>query len=72
MEWLLNPNWSVKIEYLHFDFSNNNRTWNPGISYDGGTTYSYDNCWRFDKDITVDTVKLGINYHLTSYAAPLK
>jgi opacity protein-like surface antigen len=73
VEWLLNPNWSVKIEYLHYDFSSNNQLWNP-VFYNGtGTAYSAYNSWRFDKDIEVDTIKLGVNYHLTSgYSAPLK
>jgi outer membrane immunogenic protein len=76
VEWLLNPNWSVKIEYLHFDFSNgDNNNWNPNYYYASDSTHpnNYNN-WRFRNDVTADTVKLGINYHLTSapVAAPLK
>ncbi len=69
IEWLLNPNWSVKIEYLHFDFSGDNNNWNPGYCYD--PTGKWDT-WKFKNDVQVDTVKLGINYHLISYPAPLK
>jgi outer membrane immunogenic protein len=74
IEWLLNPNWSVKVEYLHFDFSNDNDNhWGPATYYGNGYGYN-NNDWRFRNDLTVDTVKLGINYHLTSYSqpAPLK
>jgi outer membrane immunogenic protein len=75
IEWLLNPNWSVKIEYLHFDFSHdNNNDWSPATYYGSGGAGYYNNSWRFRNDLTADTVKLGINYHLTSYQqpAPLK
>ncbi len=71
VEWLLSPNWSVKLEYLHFDFSGDNHNWSPTFTYDGVTPTNYNN-WNFKNDITVDTVKLGVNYHLNSYQAPLK
>jgi opacity protein-like surface antigen len=72
IEWLLSPSWSAKIEYLHFDFGSNNRTWNPYITYADGTVNNF-NSWRFNNDITADTVKLGINYHLNNnYPTPLK
>ncbi|KAI93337.1 membrane protein [Rhodomicrobium udaipurense JA643] len=70
LEFLLNPNWSVKVEYLHYDFeldNNNNRRWN-----DWDVDY---NNWRLFKDsFTVDTVKLGVNYKLSQAPvyAPLK
>lgn len=71
VEWLLSPNWSVKLEYLHFDFSGDNRNWSPTFYYDGTTATNCNN-WNFNHDVTVDTVKLGVNYHLSSYQAPLK
>jgi outer membrane immunogenic protein len=76
VEWLLSPSWSAKIEYLHFDFTSNDQNWNPTWSYSdhaGTYTNNYNN-WRFRNDLTADTVKLGINYHLNSgyQQAPLK
>jgi outer membrane immunogenic protein len=71
IEWLLNPNWSVKVEYLHFDFSNdNNNNWRPGFSYGGSPDLVNCNDWRFRNDLTADTVKLGVNYHLTPAMSP--
>jgi outer membrane immunogenic protein len=62
IEWMLNPNWTLKVEYLHFDFSNNNEN----VFFDANNTF------RFDRnDITVDTVKLGFNYLLTRAPAPI-
>ena len=31
VEWLLNPNWSVKVEYLYYDFGLNDNNWNATI-----------------------------------------
>jgi outer membrane immunogenic protein len=66
-------NWSIKVEYLHYDFSlnNNNNCCNdfytqnvPGIS----------NRFRNNNDLTADTVKIGFNYFWSpgNYTAPLK
>lgn len=67
VEWMLNPNWSVKVEYLYYDFGLNDNSWSA--TYNG----AYYNSWRlFDHDLTVNTVKLGLNYHLTSGYVPLK
>jgi outer membrane immunogenic protein len=74
VEWLVSPSWSVKLEYLHFDFTSDDHNWNPSLSYDGGATWNNYNNWRFRNDLTADTVKLGVNYHLNSgyQQAPLK
>jgi opacity protein-like surface antigen len=62
-EYLLNPNWSMKVEYLHFDFSNfDNHCCNDGVN----------NFNVFNKDLTVDSVKLGFNYFFHPVPAPLK
>lgn len=64
VEWMLNPNWTMKVEYLYFDFGNDDKNWNVGDGI---------NAWRLaDKDLTVNTVKLGFNYHLTNNYVPLK
>jgi opacity protein-like surface antigen len=57
IEYMLGTNWSVKVEYLHFDFSNieNNHCCGDGF---------FNDFRFFNKDLTVDTVKVGVNYHL--------
>ena len=72
VEWLLNPNWSVKVEYLFYDFGLNDN-WNATYCPVTGAACSTYGSWKvFDHDLTVNTVKLGVNYHLTSGYVPLK
>lgn len=61
-EYLLTPNWSIKGEYQYFDFGERNFTL---VDY-----YGY--AWRFDRDLTVQVAKGGINYHFTPAYEPLK
>ena len=61
-EYKINPAWSIKAEYLHFDFGSENAT----LTSTGGTVYGYKN------DLTVDTGKFGVNYHFGSSYEPLK
>jgi outer membrane immunogenic protein len=53
VEYKFAPNWSAKVEYLHFDFGDN-------LSYTvfntGGTPF------RFNQNLRMDTVKAGLNY----------
>ncbi|MBT3071084.1 outer membrane beta-barrel protein [Rhodomicrobium sp. Az07] len=66
LEYQFNPNWTMKVEYLHFDFSLDDNNWN----------WNTDNNWKVFKDnVTADTVKLGFNYRFVSSPAayvPLK
>jgi outer membrane immunogenic protein len=63
--------WSIKVEYLHYDFSNNNNDccndWftqkYPGV---------INNRLRNDHDLTADTIKVGFNYFWNPPVAPLK
>jgi hypothetical protein len=65
-------NWSIKIEYLHYDFSNNNNNccndW-----YNQQNIGIYNN-YRDKNDLTSDTIKIGFNYFLSPSVAvaPLK
>ncbi|MBJ7532871.1 porin family protein [Rhodomicrobium vannielii ATCC 17100] len=73
LEFMLNPNWTVKVEYLHYNFEldNNNLNWAWEKTYAPETA----NNWKlFKDDLTVDTVKLGVNYKLSQAPvyAPLK
>ncbi len=67
LEWMLNPSWSVKAEYLYYDFGVKDN-WNVNTSI--GNIAS-DN-WKGSNDLTINTVKLGLNYHLASCYTPLK
>ncbi|MGO9483074.1 MAG: outer membrane protein [Rhodomicrobium sp.] len=63
VEWKVSPAWSIKAEYLHFDFSNNNNN----CCGDGLNSFNNNN------DLTVDTVKIGFNYFWNpAPPAPLK
>jgi opacity protein-like surface antigen len=66
IEYMWSPSWSIKAEYLHFDFGKNTSSWTD--------TYCEPNkTWNFDRDLQLDTFKVGINYHFANnYAAPLK
>ena len=58
---MVGPNWSIKAEYLHFDFSgDDNHCCGDGF-----------NDFRNNADLTVDTVKLGFNYFFHPVAEPL-
>jgi outer membrane immunogenic protein len=62
-EYLLNPSWSMKLEYLFYDFGRpDTRCCNDGLN-DVRITNS---------DLTVHTFKLGFNYFFHSVPLPLK
>lgn len=60
VEYLLSPQWTVKVEYLYFDFGNN--TFGCCGSTAGG---------RFDESLTSNTIKVGFNYIFNSIYLPL-
>jgi opacity protein-like surface antigen len=62
IEYKFAPNWSAKVEYLYYDFGNFTENL-YGVGFNG-----------FDRDLTVNTVKVGINYSLGNFyqPAPLK
>ena len=65
LEYMLSPSWTMKVEYLFFDFNNFDNNWNWDT-----TTY---NNWRFNNAaLEVNTVKLGFNYIFNRGYAPLK
>ena len=67
LEWMLNPRWSVKAEYLYYDFGVKD-SWNVNTSIG-----NFENNWKwFNNDLTVNTVKLGLNYHFASGYTSLK
>jgi outer membrane immunogenic protein len=63
IEYMWSPSWSIKAEYLYFDFSRNRMDWVNPV-----TSVSY----NFDRDLTVNSFKVGLNYHFATAYAPLK
>jgi outer membrane immunogenic protein len=64
-ETMINPNWSWKIEYQYFDFSNIGN--DGGCCFDGAHNFRY-----FNGDLTVNSVKVGFNYIFNSALPALK
>jgi outer membrane immunogenic protein len=52
VEYMLSRGWSVKLEYLHFYFANSNYTVFNAV----GTPF------RFNENVKVDTLMLGLNW----------
>ena len=59
VEYQITPAWSVKAEYQRFDFT----TTQLVINADGSA---------YNNDFTIDTFKVGLNYHFCSGYTPLK
>jgi outer membrane immunogenic protein len=59
VEYLWNPAWSVKVEYQFFDFGTSSSALNTYTT--DGSLVNYGN---FNHDLEINTVKVGINYHL--------
>jgi outer membrane immunogenic protein len=63
IEYMINPNWSLKVEYLYFDFTQDDRR----CCFDGivdRTTGVPLNNFNFGNDLRFNTVKVGFNYIL--------
>lgn len=69
LEWKVSPAWSIKAEYLHFEFDNlNNNCCN-----DFQNTLGWSNNFNEHSNLQIDTVKLGFNYFWNpAPPAPLK
>jgi opacity protein-like surface antigen len=59
-EWALDPRWTVKAEYAFFDF---------GSIDTAGTSNVLGEFYRQSIDVTVHTVRLGLNYRFAAPAA---
>lgn len=64
VEYALSPSVSVKAEYQYFDFGNEGFTMQ--------SSYCPKPVARFDEDLSMHTVKAGLNVHLGSEPEPLK
>jgi len=73
-EYLWNQAWSVKVEYQYFDFGTESSSSLPyRIDTVAGVTQPtvFDHPYSFNHDLTVNTVKVGINYHLGCCDTPI-
>ncbi len=62
VEYKLNTAWSLKLEYQYFDFGRENFT----VFNAAGAPF------RFKDDLTVNSVKVGVNYFIYPTYLPLK
>ncbi len=60
VEYMLNPSWTIKGEYLYYDLSND------AFSCCSGSTAG-----RFDNNLEMNTLKIGFNYIFHSGLGPL-
>lgn len=67
-EYFLSPAWSVKAEYLHFDFGHQGGYQTNVGDLSSPLGYRFANNF----DLTADSVKAGINYHIGGLYEPLK
>ena len=71
LEWKVSPLWSIKVEYLHFDFGNfNDNCCNDWFSQQDWGSKSVNNNFDNHANLQVDTVKLGFNYFWSPIPAP--
>ncbi len=68
VEHFFNPSWSVKAEYLHFDFG----TQSGYQTNVGDPTSPLGYRFRNWTSVSADSVKVGINYHFGALYEPLK
>jgi outer membrane immunogenic protein len=68
IEHFFSPAWSVKAEYLHFDFG----TQSGYQTNVGDLTSPLGYRFRNWTDVTADSVKVGVNYHFGQGYEPLK
>jgi outer membrane immunogenic protein len=66
IEYLISPSWSIKAEYLHFDFGSQGAS-QTSVG-DDPIGFVYKN--KFD--VTAESVKAGVNYHIGQAYTPLK
>jgi outer membrane immunogenic protein len=62
VEWAFWDNWSMKLEYLHYDFGSRN--------FNGVFPVAAPVGFNFDAQTRVDTIKFGINWRFYPWAPP--
>jgi outer membrane immunogenic protein len=56
VEWRFKPDWSVGLEYLHYDFGT--------VTATGPATFPADANPRFDNDVSFDTIRIGLKWRM--------
>ena len=69
VEYKLSPVWSLKAEYQHFDFGSLTNTFSRDFSSACG---NYPTACSYKNEVTVNSVKVGVNYFVNGGFAPLK
>jgi len=66
IEYMWSPSWSVKSEYMFFDFGNQDHDFafkdGDGCDHNG----------KIHRELQVNTFKVGLNYHFNNVYTPLK
>ena len=72
IEYALSQEWSVKVEYQHFDFGSTSFTHNGAYNIIG--TPSHQSTLKGGAEIsqTVDAIKVGVNFHLNAASTNLE
>jgi outer membrane immunogenic protein len=69
LEYMINPNWTLKLEYMYYDFGERDRhCCNDGVVVNGIPV----NNFVFREMNTFNTLKAAFNYHLGPDYVPLK
>ncbi len=66
-EYAVNPAWSIKAEYQHFDFGSMSYNYSGNYTYPGvcfGTCIAHLTNGKNEVSVTADTIKVGVNYHV--------
>lgn len=56
VEWRFKPDWSVGLEYLHYDFGK--------VTATGAATFPSEAYPRFENDVTFDTIRIGLKWRM--------
>lgn len=62
VEYALNKNWTLKAEYQHFDFGSMSLGYEGEYTFNSKQNLKSDLEGNADIDLTVDAVKVGVNY----------
>jgi outer membrane immunogenic protein len=61
-EWMINPNWIARLEYLHYDFSNSSSTVSIPVTCAGFAAGSTCGSNATSSNNSIDAVRVGLSY----------
>jgi outer membrane immunogenic protein len=56
VEWRFRPDWSLAVEYLHYDFGS--------VTATGQASFPAEAYPRFENDVTFDTIRVGLKWRM--------